>query len=605
MPISLSELSPFITRAQPAPADYSSVTDAQLQMNAQELTRRNIEGDQAAKMAQLAQQRQLEQMKEQGRGSRAGQRMDFNREKFGFEQQKYGQAQTRLGDADLNSALDAFNKAVESGDQGGIDYWRQRLQMLQGTQVREDDQGPLASVNQDGHQSPEQAQALNPQTERQAELSTSLNGPRITAPKQETGLQPGEVATPLSPEEQQMGAEWQQSIDAGPPPAKWLEDEMLMRGEGQLQESSAGQQSAGFSKSLTPRIAPEPMKLEESQEGSAANAPRQPFVKGGNDQGAPEPYIPSPPNSPQAQAPNSPPAAPPPAPPPAPPQQRFTVSRGGKDIMSLNRGIGPTPSIEADFAPLIANARTPDEQRAAKIALETAKAVAQKEGIEKGRLAGKQAYDFELNNARKTRIGTGKGIGEEGFGGTGLSKAEYGVSEDQGDHFQAVVNDIKTRYQLPKMHAALRAVGGMKAQLSTANGVADRNAVRQWIRTTDDRISDSDFKSTMQGGGAWEQLNTLLKQYTDSGRLSPGYLKQLRDAASGMEAEIRNQQGRAAEDAANIGRTHPWFRNADTEDIANRLRANVLGEGLPAGSGGGKTKPRPGGSTGVAKKFGL
>lgn len=607
MPLTLSDLSPFITRAVPTPADYSSTTDAQLKMNGQELQRRNIEADQAAKMAQLAQQQQLEQMKEQGRGTRAGQRMDFQREKFGFEKQKYGEGQDRLGTGDLNAALDAFHKAVAGGDPDEVSYWRQRLQMLQGTQVREegaDNQGPLATVNQDGGQSPEQAQALKPQTQRQAQLSTELNGPRIAAPPPAPGA-PIDTPTPLTPEEEQMSNDWQKQLDA---PPKLDEKLFLSPGDSLLKESAAGNQAAGYNKSLTPRIAPAPIKLEEGPQ-----QPFQPFVKGGDDK-APEPYIPEPPQAQQqAAAPPATPgpaqAAPAPAQPPAPPAmapQRFTVSRGGKDIMSLNRGIGPGPSIEADFAPLLQNARTPEEKRAAQIAMQTATAVAQKEGLEKGRLAGKQAYDFELNNGRKTRIGTGKGVGEAGFGGTGLSKNEYEVGEDQGAHFQAVVNDVKTRYQLPKMNAALRSVGGMKAQLSTANGVADRNAVRQWIRTTDDRISDSDFKSTMQGGGAWNQLKSLLGQYTDEGRLSPGYLKQLRDAASKMEAEINEQRSRAAEEAANIARTHPWFSNTDTEDIATRLRANVLGEGLPAGSDGGKKpKAKPGGSTGVARKFGL
>lgn len=623
MPLTLSDLSPFITRAAPTPADYSSSTDAQLKMNGQELQRRNIEGDQAAKLAQLAQQQQLEQVKEQGRGARSGQRMDFQREKFGFEQKKYGEGQSRLGDADLNSALDSFNKAVESGDQGGIDYWRQRLQMLQGTQVREDggSQGPLATVNQDGQQPPEQAQALKPQTERQARLSSELNGPRIAAPKA-VPAEPVDVQTPLTAEEEQLSADWQKSLEPGPPPAKWLEDEMLSRGEGQLEENSAGNQGAGFSKSLTPRIAPEPMKLEESNEGSAASAPRQPFVKGGNDQGAPEPYIPESPNAPLAPA--APPAAapqpgtpasasPPPAgPPPAPAPGKFTVSRVGKDIMSLSRGIGPAPSIEADFAPLVQNARTPEEKRAATIALETAKAVSAKEGLEKGRLAGKQAYDFELNNGRKTRIGTGRGVGEGGYGGTGLDKATLGVRGDTDAAYRHIFDKTVTAGQLSRLNQGSQALSQLNSVAGAGTATGDIMAIKSAIKLTDDRISDSDFRVMAGSGGFWSEMSTKLKKFAidaDAGRVDARYMQDLRRTANAAAAALKNRRQELADEVANQMLSAPEFRRGDPEHeqeereyYSAAARNEMLGR---APGRAGKPKAKPGGSTGVAKKFGL
>lgn len=615
MPITLSELSPFITRAVPTPADYSSTTQAQLQMNGQELQRRNIEGDQAAKMAQLAQQRQLEQMKEQGRGARSDQRMGLQREQFGFEQKKYGEGQSRLGDTDLNGALDSFHKAVAGGDPDEISYWRQRLQMLQGTQVREEgaqNQGPLATVNQDGQQSPEQAQALKPQTERQGQLSSELNGPRITPPAAAPG-EPVDVPTPLTGEEQQLSADWQKSLEPGPPPAKWLEDEMLQRGEGQLQESSAGNQGAGFSKSLTPRIAPDPTELAEGPQ-----KPFEPYVKGGGE-GAPEPYIPEPP---QPAAPQAPPAqpqgaqsAPAAPPPPATAPQKFTVSRGGKDIMSLNRGIGPGPSIEADFAPLVANARTPEEKRAAQIALQTATAVAQKEGLEKGRLAGKQAYDFELNNGRKTRIGTGKGVGEEGYGGTGLGKAELGVRSDTDSAYRHIFDKTVTAGQLSKLNQSAQALNQLTSTAAAGTATGDVMALKSAIKMTDDRISDGDFRVMSGAGGFWSEMSTKLKKFAldaDAGRIDARYMLDLKKTAAAAASALSSRRQELADEVANQMLSAPEFRRGDPEHeqeereyYSNAARNEMLGR-APAKSGGARPKAKsPKGSTGVAKKFGL
>jgi hypothetical protein len=107
------------------------------------------------------------------------------------------------------------------------------------------------------------------------------------------------------------------------------------------------------------------------------------------------------------------------------------------------------------------------------------------------------------------------------------------------------------------MNESAQAADKLLASADLKTGVADTNAVKQMIRATEDRISDSDMRIALQSGGLWSQLMQLKGYVGDGGKRDENYMRQVADVARAMRSVIRSKQQEAGERAHQIVMEHP------------------------------------------------
>jgi hypothetical protein len=130
--------------------------------------------------------------------------------------------------------------------------------------------------------------------------------------------------------------------------------------------------------------------------------------------------------------------------------------------------------------------------------------------------------------------------------------------EDKAD---AAVRDVRNNIQQMEgfrgMNESAQAADKLLASADLKTGVADTNAVKQMIRATEDRISDSDMRIALQSGGLWSQLMQLKGYVGDGGKRDENYMRQVADVARAMRSVIRSKQQEAGERAHQIVMEHP------------------------------------------------
>lgn len=253
----------------------------------------------------------------------------------------------------------------------------------------------------------------------------------------------------------------------------------------------------------------------------------------------------------QMSLPGAPPQAPPrPAPAPVQLQESqgpdpYVLRKGTKELLRLGAPGVDQGAAGGYFDSLLNEARSPEEKRAARIAKRTAQLVTEREGIDKGREAGTKAYQFELNRLRKNGTG-GVGSGGAGnYGGTGMSKAEYTVSEKDDATARHIVDKTMSEQHVQKLADSETAFQQMLGNLSAGSNLGNLGALKSFIKTTDDRISDADFRLAAGTGGAWNTLHQKLQYYLslpDTTQMTPEFLAEIKATANAGLGAINSRK---------------------------------------------------------------
>lgn len=552
-------------------------------------------GDQRAQMELNAIARARE---EQGRNQRAQQGLTFDREKFGFEQQKFGAEAGQKRQAQLEQAYAQLRDAQDRGDAAGVDYARQAIQRLGETVEGAGPSPQSAPVPGSTAAQPPPPPAPAGQG---SPLSVLSGMPRPRPAR--VGLPPSE-AHPSPPAGMQLeegpqqpfqpfvkggnGVELQeaQGPAGGPPPALpqaashsapeagGAVTSGLARLGGRIpppggppQESSTqGAQAAGFSKELPPKPAPD---------GGLAALGAQYY---------PKPLVP--PAKVALEESSAPPPQAAPEAPQAAPGGGLKVLRGGAPVLQLGGADAPN-QVKSTLQSLLTNARTPEEKRSAQIAIDVAMGAVQRQGVEKAVDIGLKAYEREQNNNRKTRIGTGKGVGEAGFGGSGFTKDEIAVDTKDAERYDKVIQRTAQQYGInSEVMRADSALASVEAAMNSNTGTGQLAAVTKALKAMGNTgaMSDRDLNRIMESSGIWNSFKNILAR-AESGTLPPELMSNLKGMTGQLRGLIRQKRQEAGEAARDGVMNDPFI-------YGDRDRAAEAAFGAFAGYGGKKPAPR-------------
>lgn len=551
--------------------DPNAVRYADFGLNDAEVTRQKLLLQRAAlgdERAKVQLQAELQRQAELGRNARANERMGLQRQKFDFEQQKFGAAEDERRRGQLEAAYGALRDAQDRGDDQGVSFASQAIERLGGT-VESAVAGAAPVIPQ---ASPEQPSPLS-----------SLSGmPRPMARR----VQPptGAPPAPVDPNAVSLGEPGGPA--GGPPPqlspaAAWQAPEASGAVKAGLAALGGRVPPPGG-----PPVQPDPVQLEES----AYSAPQAAgFAARGRNPRPPE-------QGGEGKSllalgsmyyPKEQPAPPPPASPATEkPRTGLRVLQEGKQALSLGGPDAPN-QVRGTLQSLVDNARTPEEKRSAQVAMDVALGAVQRLGVKEAIDLGLKSYEREQNNNRKTRIGTGKGVGEN-FGGSGLSKNDYGVRKETNAAYRHIFDKTVTSGQLAKLNQGYQALQQALAAAGSGTSTGDIMALKSVIKITDERISDADFRVMAGAGGVWSQLSTKLNQFqadADAGRIDPKYMESLRKTMEAGVSALNARRQQLAEEVANQMRAAPEFRlgspdeeQENREYYAQAARAEMLGQ---------------------------
>lgn len=282
--------------------------------------------------------------------------------------------------------------------------------------------------------------------------------------------------------------------------------------------------------------------------------------------------------------------------PPVPPSPEVTswrLRRGDDVLLELD----PTAAGEAqqqviaDWAgPLVASARTPEERRAASLAMDIAKRTAEATGSTKAALdAGRNAYEFEIKEANSTKRAGMAGASrvaaaQREFGSTGMGKEDYSVRADLTGHVDKIVQQVSSQQKVSAVNDTMREFDKLLALSNEDTGFADSNAVVSFITAMQQRVSNADYEVAMGSGGVYSQLESFVKRFAPGakGQLSADYMKQVKGAADALKQSLFQEKVKIAGQAENMMRQRAKILRLgeeDTELLVEGARAPFLPEG--------------------------
>lgn len=249
--------------------------------------------------------------------------------------------------------------------------------------------------------------------------------------------------------------------------------------------------------------------------------------------------VPPPPTSPSAPA-----LTPPSASPEAP--GGLQVVRNGSPVLSLSAAGGAKAQVEKALAPLVSAARTPQEVRAAKIAMQTAEAVVTKEGIEKAREAGMNAYKFEIGQqtARDAAALRAQGQhGEEKYGGTGRTKAELDINDRDYKKVNDYIQKKSVASGLGEMGKNENGFRSVLVAAKSGTGTGQIAAVTKALKAMGNSgaMSDRDLERIMRSAGLWENFKNVISQ-AESGTLPPALVQNVIAMAEQSLSSIQDRR---------------------------------------------------------------
>jgi hypothetical protein len=515
MPITLGELNGFISRPEPVrPLDFTPLIQSEQWRQQQELEQRKL----AAEQQRAAQAAHAQGLAEAGRMQRAQMRSDREGQKFDWER---GQADQRFGEEQRKvreQALSALADARRRGDPDAESLATQALQRL-GEKV-ELGQGPAPE------EAPAPPGAPGVQPQAAAGSATGAATARARVPAWLSGVMAADNAPPSGE------AAGPATKAAGKAPPAWL---------------------TGFMGSDAAGAAPEPGAQSSAVEESGppdwliAEARRI----GSLEADEPPPASPGPENTPEPAA-----TAPPP-PSPAPPAPgvnlgELRVLHGGDPILRLGKPGGDLVSVESIFAPRIKAARNMTERRAAQLGLETAKAVAQREGVDAGVKAGTAAYDKELGLEAQRETAHIRAAGQAASGQRADRTGDVQERKFDQQLLREREDRVRQDYGIKSIGEAEAGLDRLNGMLASDSGFGDQAALTNALRSIGGEkgpLSNQDIARWQRAGGIVSQFQNAINYVTNGGKLNDEFRRSLRVLTGQTRKALEERRREAAKDA--------------------------------------------------------
>lgn len=216
-------------------------------------------------------------------------------------------------------------------------------------------------------------------------------------------------------------------------------------------------------------------------------------------------------------------------------------------------------------------------------------------GVHKGeldRLSAEERQRLGLE-ARAKRRGAGGALAPSKLP---LSKVERAMSNEDERFVKGERDNIQNTIGFRKLNEAEQAATQLESSVNLKSGVADLQAIKMMIKTTEDRISDSDFRYAQGAGGLMSQLSNLFGYVAQGGKRDEEYMRQVADLARAMRATIRRQKLEgAARLRQNVASSPHAFVGGDEmrRAWADWAYGTAAGESIQPPGGGGGTPGTP------------
>lgn len=288
-----------------------------------------------------------------------------------------------------------------------------------------------------------------------------------------------------------------------------------------------------------------------------------------------------------------------PSAPPTPEVARWRLRRGDDVLMELDPAAGAAmrQQVVADWAaPLVASARTPEERRAASLAMDVAKrTVDAGEPTAKALEQGRKAYEFELEQAnamKRAGISAGARVtaATREYGSTGGSKGDYEVRKDDRTEFRNLLNrvrvDRRIGTELSKTETSLNKIDEL---LSVGNATADLGALTQEVRAMGQSgvLTNQDVNHVLNSGGLLSRfeglVRTAIATSDNNQTLSSTLLDNMRETARALKNQARASRVEAATDAVERVNGYLWLADVpeDVEQFRVSAWREIAGPGIP------------------------
>jgi hypothetical protein len=202
--------------------------------------------------------------------------------------------------------------------------------------------------------------------------------------------------------------------------------------------------------------------------------------------------------------------------------------------------------VAMSLAPLLKNASTPEEQRAAQMAIESAigavGTMSPQEAIEFGVKVYQDPLDRGAKETRARIIGGGGAAAPKGgYGGApGLTKEANQVQSGLFDDTNTWLNGFESKHGVQKVREAMQAGDKVAGLLSSDNPVSQRAALtatlKQWFSSV---TSNTELAFVNQSAGVINQLMMELNKYGDEGRLPADFIAKLKGAVASTQSAFR------------------------------------------------------------------
>lgn len=261
---------------------------------------------------------------------------------------------------------------------------------------------------------------------------------------------------------------------------------------------------------------------------------------------------------------------------------RFVFTdRNGKVVYEYDR-----PQIQSEqkkavregMQSILESANTPEEKRAAQAALGLATSMA--------------GSGFTVKDATTLGIKQYMGaVGEAGKGdraqivATGRAQAQdLLVQKATEADFNKATQQTAKDYGLSKLTEAETDVKGALSALDANNGLGDMGALKKYIRSMDNRITDTDYRVAANSSGILNRIIGLPDKWFE-GQLDPETRKNLRSILEKSAQDIQKRRQEAAEVAARrISEAPPYSDPSVIQKNADRARQYFLGSPAQGGS---------------------
>lgn len=239
--------------------------------------------------------------------------------------------------------------------------------------------------------------------------------------------------------------------------------------------------------------------------------------------------------------------------------------------------------VASALRPLFDNARTPEEENAARTAIQAAMAsvgtLKPNEAIEYGLGLYKDPLDRGAKEKR-ARIVSGKGGGVgDGFGGVGgLDKNKNQLLGQLNDDIRSYVQGFETKFDVTNLRKSLDNGNKVAGLLGSKNSVGQRAALTSTLKAWfGSASSNTELKFVLESSGKWASLENQYNAWVNGGELSDDFVRNLKEAIAITNDFARRKLHDVGEQAAQGLENDFTFTSRMTPEQAKAAADNIRG----------------------------